>query len=55
MAGLITEISRFRPFRLFSVTEIILSPYGGRIVPAIITGGYHCPLLGLEQQPRQRG
>ncbi len=27
MACLITEINRFPPFRLFSVTEIILPPY----------------------------
>gem|GEM_PF-6678660 len=29
MDCLITEINRFRQFRLFSVTEIIPSPYGG--------------------------
>jgi hypothetical protein len=38
MGCLITEINRFPPFRLISVTEIIPSPYKGGIVPAVIAG-----------------
>jgi hypothetical protein len=36
MARRVTEINRFGSFRLFSVTEIILSPYKGED----IFGGY---------------
>ena len=44
MAGLITEINRFPPFRLFSVTEINRPPYrrGGNRLRLPVIGGGDC-------------
>jgi hypothetical protein len=41
MDGRMTEIYRNCRFRLLSVTEIILSPFRGRMFSAVVSGGGH--------------
>ena len=53
MAHQIAEINRFRCFRLFSVTEIILSPFRGRIFSAVIFGGATFMVLDVIREPNE--